>query len=90
MSGGVTRNDGIVHAVLPDAPFGGIGNSGSGAYHGKAGFDTFTHKRTVSNVTQEKGIAEDFLNGTLMSGEFQQGVNESIKDTIQRFKSQLG
>lgn len=88
-SGGVTRNDGIVHAVLPGAPFGGVGNSGSGAYHGRAGFDTFTHRRTVSNVTQEKGIAEDFVNGTLMSGAFQDGVNASIKSSIERFKGQL-
>lgn len=30
------------------APFGGVGQSGSGFYHGKAGFDTFTHHRTVT------------------------------------------
>jgi len=32
-------------------PFGGIGPSGMGAYHGKASFDTFSHKRSVLNKT---------------------------------------
>jgi coniferyl-aldehyde dehydrogenase len=47
-SGGVTRNDIMLHAAMDGAPFGGVGDSGMGAYHGKAGFDTFTHYRTVS------------------------------------------
>src|SRR5258708_1609762 len=33
---------------IDGAPFGGVGNSGMGAYHGKTGFDTFSHYRTVS------------------------------------------
>jgi coniferyl-aldehyde dehydrogenase len=88
-SGGVTRNDGIVHAVLPGAPFGGIGNSGSGAYHGKAGFDTFTHLRAVANSPQEKGIAEDLVNGTLMDKAFQDGVNSAITQAIDTFKAHI-
>jgi len=47
LSGGVTINDCMLHAGAKNAPFGGVGDSGSGAYHGKYGFDTFTHKRTV-------------------------------------------
>ncbi|KAH7085985.1 Aldehyde/histidinol dehydrogenase [Paraphoma chrysanthemicola] len=47
LSGGVTINDTLLHAGAPESPFGGVGDSGSGAYHGKYGFDTFTHKRTV-------------------------------------------
>ena len=47
LSGGVTINDCMLHAGAPDVPFGGVGDSGSGAYHGRYGFDTFTHKRTV-------------------------------------------
>jgi acyl-CoA reductase-like NAD-dependent aldehyde dehydrogenase len=46
-SGGVSRNDGLIGAMAPGAPFGGVGNSGTGAYHGKAGFDPLTHQRTV-------------------------------------------
>ena len=47
-NGGITRNDCGLHALIPEAPFGGVGRSGSGAYHGKAGFDAFSHYRTVS------------------------------------------
>ncbi|WP_371185551.1 aldehyde dehydrogenase family protein [Thalassotalea maritima] len=46
-SGGVTVNDALVHAALHDAPFGGVGNSGMGHYHGEDGFWEFSHKRTV-------------------------------------------
>lgn len=46
-SGGVTVNHTMVHLGVPDLPFGGVGASGIGAYHGEAGFDTFSHKRSV-------------------------------------------
>ena len=39
-----------MHASVPNTPFGGVGGSGTGAYHGKYGFDTFTHNRTVLRV----------------------------------------
>ncbi|KAF5302516.1 hypothetical protein FQR65_LT00888 [Abscondita terminalis] len=46
-SGGVTVNDTVMHVSLDNAPFGGVGSSGMGSYHGKYGFDTFVHKRAV-------------------------------------------
>ncbi len=46
-SGGVCFNDTVSHILARDLPFGGIGASGMGAYHGKAGFDAFTHYRSV-------------------------------------------
>ncbi len=46
-SGGVCVNDTISHILPPQLPFGGVGESGMGAYHGKAGFDTFSHQRAV-------------------------------------------
>ena len=46
-SGGVTINDTVMHCINPNLPFGGIGNSGVGKYHGKYSFDTFTHERGV-------------------------------------------
>jgi aldehyde dehydrogenase (NAD+) len=48
VSGGVTFNDTVVHIFGHSLPFGGIGESGLGAYHGQAGFDTFSHRRTVA------------------------------------------
>ncbi|MEM9877856.1 MAG: aldehyde dehydrogenase family protein [Pseudomonadota bacterium] len=46
-SGGAAINATIFHIALPDMPFGGIGASGMGAYHGRRGFDEFSHQRTV-------------------------------------------
>lgn len=46
-AGGVVVNHLIWQATLPTLPFGGVGDSGIGAYHGKAGFDTFTHYKGV-------------------------------------------
>jgi len=46
-SGGACVNDAVSHLLPPELPFGGVGPSGMGAYHGKAGFDTFTHKKSV-------------------------------------------
>lgn len=46
-SGGVTVNGTLLHIAQDGLPFGGVGASGWGAYHGKAGFDRFTHQRAV-------------------------------------------
>ena len=46
-SGGVCINDLLFQAALHTLPFGGIGSSGFGAYHGKAGFETFSFQRSV-------------------------------------------
>ena len=46
-SGGVTVNDWGWHVVNHDAPFGGIGNSGMGSYHGEEGFRELSHAKTV-------------------------------------------
>jgi coniferyl-aldehyde dehydrogenase len=43
-------NDFALHCAVTAAPFGGVGRSGSGAYHGRTGFDTFTHQRTVTTT----------------------------------------
>ncbi len=46
-SGGTCINDVIMHIVNHKVPFGGVGNSGMGAYHGKDSFLTFSHRRAV-------------------------------------------
>ena len=46
-SGGVTVNDTLLHYLNPDLPFGGVGPSGMGTYHGREGFDTFSHLKSV-------------------------------------------
>ena len=45
--GGGCINDTIMHLATSHLPFGGVGSSGMGSYHGKASFDTFTHYRSV-------------------------------------------
>ncbi|HEX7354207.1 MAG TPA: aldehyde dehydrogenase family protein [Mycobacteriales bacterium] len=46
-SGGMLVNHTLLHLAVPDLPFGGVGESGMGSYHGKAGFDAFSHRRSV-------------------------------------------
>lgn len=57
-SGGATLNDSYTHGSINTTPFGGVGDSGSGAYRGKASFDVFSHFRTVAEVP---GWVEKFL-----------------------------
>lgn len=47
--GGGCINDTVVHLSSPNLPFGGVKQSGMGAYHGKTGFDTFTHYKSIMN-----------------------------------------
>ncbi len=46
-SGGVTINDTVMHFANPNLPFGGVGASGIGAYHGRASYDTFSHQKGI-------------------------------------------
>jgi aldehyde dehydrogenase (NAD+) len=46
-SGGACVNDTVAHLSVPDLPFGGVGASGMGAYHGRASFETFSHRKSV-------------------------------------------
>lgn len=45
--GGGCINDTIIHLATSEMGFGGFGESGMGAYHGKIGFDTFTHQKSI-------------------------------------------
>lgn len=49
--GGGCINDTILHIATPYLPFGGVGNSGMGGYHGKASFEVFTHRKSVLKQT---------------------------------------
>lgn len=49
--GGGCINDTIFHIVTPYLPFGGVGTSGMGTYHGKSSFDTFTHQKSLLKQT---------------------------------------
>jgi aldehyde dehydrogenase (NAD+) len=45
--GGGCINDTIIHLATSEMPFGGVGNSGMGKYHGKYGFETFSHEKSI-------------------------------------------
>jgi beta-apo-4'-carotenal oxygenase len=49
-SGGASVNDSFFHASVPTLAFGGVGESGQGSYRGKASFDCFTHRRSVTTT----------------------------------------
>jgi coniferyl-aldehyde dehydrogenase len=55
-SGSVTANDTLIQAGIEQIPFGGIGASGMGAYHGQAGFDTFSHLKPILQIRGLLGI----------------------------------
>lgn len=46
-SGAIVLNDAVIQAAAPNLPFGGVGQSGIGQYHGKASFDCFTHNKSI-------------------------------------------
>jgi coniferyl-aldehyde dehydrogenase len=50
ISGGVTVNDCMLHVFQGNLPFGGVGPSGIGAYHGEHGFRRFSHEKAVFHV----------------------------------------
>ena len=63
MSGGVTVNDAVFHVTQHDMPFGGVGASGMGHYHGYEGFVTFSKMRPVmyqANMTTTKFLAPPY------------------------------
>ena len=55
LAGGVTVNDTLWHFVHEGLPFGGVGASGSGAYHGERSFVTFTHEKSVFAQSRASG-----------------------------------
>lgn len=56
-SGGVTVNDVVFHVAQEDLPFGGIGPSGMGSYHGRDGFLEFSHKKAIYTQTKNEILA---------------------------------
>ena len=68
-SGGVCVNDVIMHIMQEDLPFGGVGPSGMGAYHGLEGFRTFSHAKSIYrqtgiNVAKLGGMLPPYGNNT--------------------------
>lgn len=72
ISGGATVNDVIFHISMEDLPFGGVGPSGMGSYHGFDGFKTFSHAKAVYhqpkiNVSKLAGLMPPYGKATKSS-----------------------
>src|SRR5690625_3582741 len=61
--GGACVNDTLYHLANPHLPFGGVGYSGQGAYHGKYSFDTFSHDRSILKQTNKFDLPFRYPNG---------------------------
>ncbi|OZB68958.1 aldehyde dehydrogenase family protein, partial [Thiomonas sp. 13-64-67] len=55
-AGGVTVNDTLLHFAQDELPFGGVGASGMGSYHGRWGFDTFSKLKPVLFQARFSGV----------------------------------
>lgn len=72
ISGGVTVNDVVFHVSMEELPFGGIGPSGMGSYHGPDGFKTFSHAKAIYeqpkiDVAKLAGLKPPYGKATLAS-----------------------
>ncbi|MDD3447319.1 MAG: aldehyde dehydrogenase family protein, partial [Zavarzinia sp.] len=77
-SGGVTINDVMSHAFAENMPFGGVGASGTGAYHGKSGFLAFSHAKSIYRQSKAPE-AEYFLRPP-----YGEGIQQFLAGAISR------
>lgn len=66
-------NDTIIHLATPYMGFGGFGESGMGSYHGKAGFETFSHHKSIVDKKNWPGSADAV--SAVYGGEAAAGAN---------------
>ncbi len=78
-SGGGAVNETILHIGTSYLPFGGVGASGMGAYHGKASFDTFSHHKSIMN----RGY--NLMDDTFRHPPYNNKMYNSMKMLIKRF-----
>ena len=71
MFGGGCVNDTIIHLTVETLGFGGIGESGMGAYHGETGFNTFSH---IKGIVDKK----TFIDIPLRYQPYKQGKNDKM------------
>jgi len=80
-SGGVTVNDTIMHVAMEDLPFGGVGPSGMGAYHGVDGFRQFSHRKAVYQQPTSNFVEKQLANLRAPYGE---GLQKQLTGSIKR------
>lgn len=83
-SGGVVINDTLAHVAQEELPFGGVGASGMGAYHGVKGFETFSHLRSVLQASRASAAYN------MLKPPFSGLVYKSVEVLIRGAKGLLG
>jgi coniferyl-aldehyde dehydrogenase len=78
-----------MHSSLSGAPFGGIGNSGTGYAHGKDGFDTFTHRRTIAASELPQGGGVIFAPATVTSKELAESLQKAVAGKLLEIEKEL-
>ena len=66
-SGGACVNDVIMHIANENTPFGGVGNSGMGSYHGEESFRVFSHRKSVLSTTTKVDVPFRYMPYRLFS-----------------------
>lgn len=85
-SGAALSNDCLMHAAVDALPFGGVGNSGMGAYHGKHSFDLFSHTKAVMLKDQ----ALEVINTTVRYPPYTDTKKTLLKMALGRSPGSLG
>jgi coniferyl-aldehyde dehydrogenase len=80
-SGGVTVNDTIMHVAMEDLPFGGVGPSGMGAYHGIDGFRQFSHRKAVYQQPTSNFVEKQLAN---LRAPYREGIEKQLAGSIKR------
>jgi coniferyl-aldehyde dehydrogenase len=80
-SGGVTVNDTIMHVAMEDLPFGGVGPSGMGAYHGIDGFRQFSHRKAVYQQPTSNFVDKQLA---AIRAPYGEGIQKQLTGSIKR------
>jgi len=80
-SGGVTVNDVVMHVAMEDLPFGGVGPSGMGAYHGVDGFRQFSHRKAIYQQPTSNFVEKQLAN---MRAPYGEGLEKHLAGSIKR------
>jgi coniferyl-aldehyde dehydrogenase len=80
-SGGVTVNDTIMHVAMEDLPFGGVGPSGMGSYHGLDGFRQFSHRKAVYSQPTSNFLEKQLKN---MRPPYGEAIMKQLAGAIKR------
>ncbi len=80
-SGGVTVNDVVMHVAMEDLPFGGVGPSGMGSYHGIDGFRQFSHRKAIYQQPTSNFVEKQLAN---MRAPYGEGLQKQLTGSIKR------